>query len=68
LLPFWEGRAAKILCGRRDCQHCVSFIAERLFQEVSVASFPVPPETSPEVGGISADPCLTCCAHEARRF
>lgn len=64
--PFWEGRAGKILCGRRDCQTCVSFIAERLFQELDVALFPVPQGTWPAVGGISADPCLTC-VHKARK-
>lgn len=65
--PFREGRAGKILCGRRDCQSCISFIAKRLFQEVDVASFSAPQETFPAAGAISADPCLTCCSHKASR-
>lgn len=65
LCPFWEEMAGKGLCGRRDCQSC--FIAERLFEKVGVVPFRVPQGTSPAAGGISADPCLTCCAQEARR-
>lgn len=55
------------LCERRDCQSCAIFIAERLLEEVGAVTFPVPQGTSPAVGGISADPCFTCDAYEARR-